>query len=60
MLAVRTRLAAAAPALLRDAVGLAGAAGVTYGTWLIYPPVGFIVGGLLALGTAWLLARAAD
>lgn len=36
-------------AWVRDAAGLAGAASVSYGAWLIYEPAGFIVGGLLVL-----------
>lgn len=47
----------ALPALLRDVVGLAGAAAVAYGSWLIYAPSGWIVGGALALTGALLLAR---
>lgn len=34
---------------LPDALIVAGAAGVSYGAWLVYTPAGFIVGGLLAL-----------
>ncbi|WP_421218760.1 hypothetical protein [Aeromonas jandaei] len=36
-------------------VGLLGAAALTYGTWLWSAPLGWVVGGLLALGwSAWL------
>jgi hypothetical protein len=34
---------------LPDALIVAGAAGVSYGAWLIYPAAGFIVGGLLVM-----------
>jgi hypothetical protein len=43
--------------LLIDFVGLAGAAAVAFGAWCIYPPAGFIVGGLLLLSGAVLLSR---
>jgi hypothetical protein len=47
------------PGLLRDIAGICGVSLVSYGAWLIYPPAGFIVGGmLLTLGTL-LLAFAA-
>lgn len=36
-------------AYLRDAVGVAGAASIAYGSWLVYEPAGFIVGGSLVL-----------
>lgn len=54
--AVRSSLAAI-PALLVDAIGLAGAWTVAYGAWLAWKPAGFIVGGLMVLAAAWLLAR---
>lgn len=47
-----------APVLLWDGAGLAGAALIAYGAWLIYVPAGFIVGGLMLLIAAWLRARA--
>lgn len=47
-----------APALGRDSVGVAGAALVAYGAWLIYEPAGFIVGGAMLLAAAWLSAKA--
>ena len=43
---------------VRDLSGLAGAALVAYGAWLIYPPAGFIVGGLMLLAGAVFSARA--
>lgn len=30
-------------------VGVAGAVLLTYGVWLIYPPAGFMIAGLLCL-----------
>ena len=50
------RIGAAAPVILRDAIGLAGAAAVAYGAWSIYAPAGCIVTGVMLLATAWLLA----
>jgi hypothetical protein len=44
-------LIVAAPGLLRDAVGVAGAMLLVYGLWLIYVPAAFIVGGVMLL--AW-------
>ena len=44
------------PGLLRDLAGLGGVGLVAYGAWLIYPPVGFIVGGCLLILGALLLA----
>lgn len=38
-----------------DALYLAGAAAVTYGAHLIYQPAAYIVGGLFALGLAYLI-----
>lgn len=46
----------ATPALARDLAGLAGVGLVAYGTWLVYPPAGFIVGGSLMIAGALLLA----
>lgn len=45
------------PVIVRDAVGVAGVASISYGAWLAWHPAGFIIGGaMLALG-AWLLGR---
>lgn len=46
-------------ALARDALGLAGIGGVTYGAWLIYKPAGFVIVGLFALAMCVLLSRTA-
>ncbi len=51
--------AAAAPAVLRDAAGLAGAGMVAHGAAEIYAPAGWIVGGIMLLAAAWLAARSA-
>lgn len=45
------------PALMRDGAGLIGAGLVAYGSWLIYEPAGFVVGGLMMIGWAALAAR---
>lgn len=34
---------------IRDLAGVAGAGAIAYGAWLVYPPAGFIVGGVLLL-----------
>lgn len=53
------KIAAGAAIMARDLVGLGGAAAITYGAWLSYQPAGYIVGGLLAVIAAVLLARTA-
>ena len=52
------RVAASVPELACDLAGLAGAGSVTYGAWQVYPPAGWIVGGIFGLVMAWLVARA--
>lgn len=54
--ALRSRAAAALMQLRHTVVGnvpdallLAGAGNVAYGAWLIYPPAGFITGGVLLI-----------
>lgn len=42
-----------------DTLLMAGAGCVSYGAWLIYPPAGFIVGGLLLLVGGYLSASTA-
>lgn len=39
----------AAPIVLRDAIAVGGATAIVYGCWLLYVPLGFIVGGAFAL-----------
>lgn len=43
--------------LVIDLAGLAGAAAIAYGAWLVHEPAGFIIGGALLLAAAWLGAR---
>jgi len=43
------RLAKNLLAVARDVAGLGGLGAITYGTWLIYHPAGYIVGGLFAV-----------
>jgi hypothetical protein len=56
--AVMGALLDALPVVLRDLSGLGGVAAATIGAWQIYPPAGWIVGGLFLIAGAWLLARA--
>ena len=53
--ALRT-IAGAMPGLVRDLAGLCGVGFVSYGAWLIYPPAGFITGGLLLIVGTLLIA----
>jgi hypothetical protein len=53
--AVRT-IAGAVPSLVRDLAGLCGVGLVSYGAWMIYPPAGFITGGLLLIVGTLLIA----
>jgi hypothetical protein len=50
-------LAAQAANWLPDALMTAGAGAASYGAWMVYPPAGFIVGGLFGLAAGWILAR---
>ena len=43
--------------VLHDLIGVIGAGLVAYGAWLVFPPAGFITGGLLLLAGALLLSR---
>jgi hypothetical protein len=49
---------AALPMVLRDLAGLSGAVLVAYGAFLVYPPAGYIVGGVMLLAASLFLARA--
>lgn len=40
--------------VVRDVTGLAGAGLVSYGAWMIYPPAGYIVAGILCMVIALL------
>ena len=44
------------PSLVRDLAGLCGVGLVSYGAWMIYPPAGFIAGGILLIVGALLIA----
>ena len=56
-------IAAAVPGIVRDFAGLGGVGLISYGAWMIYPPVGFITAGIrLIVGTLMISLgnRAAD
>lgn len=38
---------------------LVGFAAIAYGFWMAWPPLGFIIGGVLLALTAWLIDRSA-
>lgn len=52
------RAFAAVPFVLRELAIIGGIALVAYGAWLVYPPAGFITGGLLLLAGGILAAMA--
>ncbi|EPS1205495.1 TPA: hypothetical protein ACKP07_005035 [Serratia marcescens] len=41
-------------------IGLLGVALISFGAWSIYPPAGYIVGGLFALLFSWQTAKMAS
>ena len=41
----------------RDACGIIAVASIAYGSWMVYPPAGFIVGGLIVLAGVLAMAR---
>lgn len=43
--------------IIPDMLMLSGAAGLSYGAWLIYEPAGFLAGGALLLAGGVLTAR---
>ncbi|EPU1194058.1 TPA: hypothetical protein ACIJWY_003767 [Klebsiella oxytoca] len=43
--------------ILAPLVGVLGAMLLSFGTWLIYPPAGYITGGILCLLWSWLVSR---
>lgn len=51
--AVRAALVRVAP----DSLLVGGAVAISWGAWMIYPPSGFIVGGLLSISGGVLLIR---
>jgi hypothetical protein len=60
---IKLRLAAWHAALgsnVPDMLIFAGAASISYGAWLMYPPAGFITGGLLLLAAGVIASRSAD
>jgi hypothetical protein len=40
-----------------DLTGATGMCLVAFGAWQVYPPAGYIVGGLLLLGVSYLLSK---
>lgn len=44
--------------ILTPIVGVLGALLLSFGVWMIYPPAGYISGGLLCLIWSWLVAKA--
>ncbi|MGL5237038.1 MAG: hypothetical protein ACRC8O_03230 [Plesiomonas shigelloides] len=44
--------------ILTPLVGVLGALLLSFGVWIIYPPAGYIAGGLLCLAWSWLSAKA--
>jgi hypothetical protein len=48
---------AALASWMPDALLLCGAVSIVWGAGLIYAPAGYIVGGALAIGAGYLLAR---
>lgn len=48
-----------AAGLMLDLTILGAVASVAYGSWLVFPPAGFIVGGLITLALALGLAAGA-
>lgn len=43
--------------ILTPLVGVLGAILLSFGAWMIYPPAGYIAGGLLCLTWSWLVAK---
>jgi len=54
LLAIRSLVAAWLP----DGLMVGGAAAVSYGTWLVHSPAGYIVAGVLAIVAGIMAARA--
>lgn len=52
-----TAMQAGAASVTPDVLMLSGATSIGYGAWLIYPPAGFIVGGMLAVAGGVLAAK---
>lgn len=45
-------------AILAPFVGVAGALLLSFGIWQIYPPGGYVMGGILCLMWSWLVSKA--
>ena len=43
--------------ILTPLIGVLGALLLSFGAWMIYPPAGYITGGLLCLSWSWLMAK---
>lgn len=50
----------ATPHFVNDLAGFIGAASIAYGSWLIYQPAGFLVGGGLLIALSMLIGRRLD
>lgn len=48
------------PHAICDLAGFVGAGTISYGSWLIYEPAGFLVGGLLLMAFAMLIGSRLD
>ena len=57
--ALMQKIARFVPVAVRESAGIAGAALFSYGFWLVYPPAGYIVGGVLLMIGATISARSA-
>lgn len=45
--------------IAKHALFVGGLLGLAYGSWLIYRPAGFVIGGLLLIALAFLVDRSA-
>lgn len=43
--------------ILTPLIGVLGALLLSFGAWMIYPPAGYIAGGVLCLLWSWLMAK---
>ncbi|VDZ82838.1 hypothetical protein U0026_09890 [Kluyvera intermedia] len=43
--------------ILAPIIGLLGAVLLSFGAWLVYPPAGYITGGVLCLLWSWMVSR---
>ena len=43
--------------ILTPLIGVLGAFLLSFGAWMIFPPAGYITGGLLCLSWSWLMAK---